>query len=246
MLEYPKNNFMTKVKTKIIATIGPATLDYHVFEKLVHEGIDFVRINTSYGDENQYDIILENLKRADPKKRIQVIYDIKKLETLNYFLKNNLKFIALSFAHSKRQIKEVKKRAPHCFLISKIETRKGVRLFESILEASDGIMIARGDLGKAVSLEKLPPIQKKLTIETLKTDKFLITATEMMLHMVHYDRPTRAEASDVANAVFDGSNAVMLSEETAIGKYPIETVRYMRKIIHEAEKWKKSNQITTK
>ena len=99
-------------------------------------------------------------------------------------------------------------------------------------------MVARGDLGTAVSLEKVPPLQKEFTIKTLEKGKFLVTATEMLLSMVNNPLPTRAEVSDVANAVFENSSAVMLSEETAIGKYPVNAVRMMRKIIVEAEKWK--------
>lgn len=102
-------------------------------------------------------------------------------------------------------------------------------------------MVARGDLGEAVSLEKVPPLQKEFTIKTLSKNKFLVTATEMLLSMTENPRPTRAEVSDVANAVFDYSSAVMLSEETAIGKFPVEAVSYMRRIIEEAEKWRNKN-----
>jgi pyruvate kinase len=131
---------------------------------------------------------------------------------------------------------------PETFLISKIESKRGVENFDEILAASDGIMIARGDLGVAESLEKVPPMQKDFTNKAKVKDKFLITATEMLLSMVDNPEPTRAEVSDVANAVFDNSSAVMLSEETAIGKYPVETVIMMRKIIVEAEKWQYSHQ----
>ncbi len=102
-------------------------------------------------------------------------------------------------------------------------------------------MVARGDLGEAVSLEKVPPLQKDFTIKTLAKGRFLVTATEMLLSMTNNPHPTRAEVSDVANAVFEHSSAVMLSEETAIGKYPVETVAYMRKIIVEAENWNLTN-----
>ena len=108
-------------------------------------------------------------------------------------------------------------------------------------------MVARGDLGRAVTLEKVPPLQKDFTFKTLKRGKFLVTATEMLLSMVNNNQPTRAEVSDVANAVFDKSSAVMLSEETAIGKYPVESVQMMRKIIVAAEEWVyKKNNMTKK
>ncbi len=230
---------MQKIKTKIIATIGPASMSYGVLHALVKEGIDFVRINTSYGNHKQYDEILKNLKRADKTKKVQIILDIKNLKVLSYARDNNIKHIALSFAESKKQIDDVRKELPGAFVISKIETQAGVKNFNNILEASDGIMIARGDLSHAVTLEAVPPLQKDFTYKSLDKGKFVVTATEMLLSMVFNKAPTRAEVSDVANAVFDGSHAVMLSEETTIGKHPVAVVRMMKKIIVEAEKWGK-------
>ena len=226
------------IKTKIIATIGPASLEFDVLRQLVEEGIDYIRINTSYGDSQQYDLILNNLKSVPKKKNIQTILDIKSIEKLDYALSNNIKIIALSFAEEKNQVETVKQIILDSFVISKIESVRGVENFDAVLDASDGIMVARGDLGTAVSLEKVPPLQKEFTIKTLEKGKFLVTATEMLLSMVNNPLPTRAEVSDVANAVFENSSAVMLSEETAIGKYPVNAVRMMRKIIVEAEKWK--------
>jgi pyruvate kinase len=124
---------------------------------------------------------------------------------------------------------------PNAKVISKIESVKGIQNFEEILDASYGIMIARGDLGIAVSLEKVPCLQRNLSKKTLKKNKFLIVATEMLLSMTHNKKPTRAEVSDVANAVFDNASAVMLSEESAIGQNPVEAVNYMRRIIEDAE-----------
>ena len=234
-------NQMRDIQTKIIATIGPATLDFKVFQALVAEGIDFIRINTSYGDLEQYDLILDHLTKAKTDKKIEVILDIKSLEALEYARKRKISHIALSFAESVVQIDAVREALPGCFVISKIETRIGVRHFDEILDASDGIMIARGDLGHAVSLEKVPPLQKDFTYKSLIKKKFVITATEMLLSMVSKKKPTRAEVSDVANAVFDRSHAVMLSEETAIGKHPVEAVRMMHRIIVEAEGWNRIN-----
>jgi len=98
-------------------------------------------------------------------------------------------------------------------------------------------MIARGDLSSAVTLEKVPPLQKQFTKEAILKNKYVIAATEMLLSMTDKPYPTNAEVSDVANAVFDGVNAVMLSEETAVGKYPVESVKIMEKIITEAENY---------
>ncbi len=229
---------MENLNTKIIATIGPATLDFPIFQKLINAGVDYIRINSAYGDERQYNLIIDNLRKIPLQKRIEVILDIKELNKLDYALAHDITTIALSFVETAGQIEVVKQIFPNAFVIAKIESEKGVESFDTILEVSDGIMVARGDLGKSVSLEKVPPLQKEFTHKTLEKGKFLITATEMLLSMVNNPEPTRAEVSDVANAVFDNSSAVMLSEETAIGKYPVETVAMMRRIIKEAEAWK--------
>ena len=229
--------------TKIVATIGPSSLEPSVLRGLVSAGVDYIRINTRYGDEKQHDLILENLKQTATDREVKTILDVKNLNSLDYAIRHNINTIALSFVENPGQVEEIKKQIPNAFVISKIESEKGVENFDAILEASDGIMVARGDLGKSVSLEKVPPLQKEFTHKTLKQEKFLITATEMLLSMVNNPEPTRAEVSDVANAVFDHSSAVMLSEETAVGKYPIEAVKMMRKIIKEAEKWNSEHRL---
>jgi pyruvate kinase len=232
---------MINRKTKIIATIGPATLDSKIFKKLLIEGIDYVRINTSYGNIKQYDLILENIEKYKSIKPVKVILDIKNHEILEYAIQKNISNIAISFVNNVEEVKKIKKIIPAGFLISKIETVEGINNFKSILDVSDGIMVARGDLGEAFPIETIPVHQKDLTIETLKQNKFLIIATEMLLSMTKNPTPTRAEVSDVANAVFESTSAVMLSEETAIGENPIESVYYMRRIIEEVETWIKNN-----
>jgi len=223
-----------KRKTKIIATIGPASLNQEIFENIIEEGVDCVRINTAYSDKKQFEIIFDNLKKIT-KKDVKIIFDIRSVDTLKNIIEYNPSSIALSFSESVEQINSILSMAPDCKIISKIESKKGVENFDEILNASWGTMIARGDLGEAVSLEKVPCLQRNLTKKTIEKNKFLIVATEMLLSMTENKKPTRAEVSDVANAVFDGASAVMLSEETAIGKNPIESVVYMRKIIEDAE-----------
>lgn len=232
---------MDSLETKIIATVGPATLSPQVFQQLVETGIDYIRINTAYGNTDQYDQILNNLESSGDT-HIKVIYDLKQIEMLDYAKKHKIKHIAVSFVNTPNDIIVIRERYPDAFLIAKIESKEGVENFDGILSVADGIMVARGDLGNAVSLEKVPPLQKEFTYKTLRAGKFLITATEMLLSMVNNPSPTRAEVSDVANAVFDHSSAVMLSEETAIGKNPVEAVAMMRKIIKEAENWIQSSQ----
>lgn len=121
-------------------------------------------------------------------------------------------------------------------IISKIENAQGIENFEEILEVSDGIMVARGDMGVEIAFERLPAIQKKLISRCIKAGKIAITATEMLESMIKNERPTRAEITDVANAVFDGTSVVMLSGETAVGIDPVNAVSVMAKIAQQAEK----------
>lgn len=223
------------MRTNVIATIGPASMDKEILRQLVNEGIDIIRINTSYGDVEQYQTILQSLKDIDPESKVKIMLDIKSEEILSFCKENKVNLIAVSFAETREQIENIKNQNPGCVVISKIESVKGVSNYSEILDASDGVMIARGDLSTAITIEKVPAYQKKFTREALSKNKYVIAATEMLLSMTDKPYPTNAEVSDVANAVFDGVNAVMLSEETAIGKYPVEAVRMMEKVITEAE-----------
>lgn len=148
-------------------------------------------------------------------------------------------YVSLSFVQRPEDMalaRELSSRAARRpMLIAKIEKPQAVEAFEGILELSDGIMVARGDLGVEVSVARVPTLQKQIIKKTNSAGKTVITATQMLESMTTNPRPTRAEASDVANAVWDGTDAVMLSGETAVGRYPVETVKTMRDIISEAE-----------
>jgi pyruvate kinase len=120
-------------------------------------------------------------------------------------------------------------------ICAKIEKPEGWDNIESILDVTDGVMVARGDLGVEISLERVPRIQKSIIRRARRKGRFVITATQMLESMIENPRPTRAEVSDVANAIYDGTDAVMLSAETSIGKYPVEAVRIMAKIAVESE-----------
>ena len=145
-------------------------------------------------------------------------------------------FIALSFVRRPEDMEELRALVPRTIrLVAKIEKDTAVRNLSSIIEASDAIMVARGDLGVELPFEEVPLMQKRLIREANLQGKTVITATQMLESRVHAPRPTRAEASDVANAILDGTDAVMLSAETAVGEFPVESVRAMDRIAREME-----------
>jgi pyruvate kinase len=174
-----------------------------------------------------------------PKKKIKLQSITKKDEQdIRFGLRHGIDFIAASFTRSGRDILEIKKIAkshPHVKVIAKIECQEAVNNFYDILSVADGVMVARGDLGVELPLEDVPLIQKFIIEQCNLAGKPVITATQMLETMVYNKRPTRAETSDVANAILDGTDAVMLSEETAIGKYPFQAVKFMRKIAEKIE-----------
>jgi len=156
-------------------------------------------------------------------------------------IENDVDYIAASFVRTKEDVIALRKfinfNGGHDIrIISKIENLEGIDNFDDILDSSDGIMVARGDMGVEVEYEKLPGIQKRFISKCYQSGKMVITATQMLESMIQNPTPTRAEITDVANAVFDGTSAVMLSGETAMGKFPVEAVQVMAKIAEQAEK----------
>lgn len=340
MAEHPD----TFAKTKILATLGPATKDIETIRQLITAGIDGVRLNLSHGNYSFFDEIFDSIHQActlektpiailvdlqGPKIRIGeleetsiflktgntieiTINDIKgnekiistsyksliedaqindkvlindglirltilekkkdsvicqidnggvltskkgmnlpgmKLSTpsitekdfndLEYILKHRVDFVALSFVrsaddviHLKNWLKERNKDIP---VIAKIEKREAVNSLDAIIEAADGIMVARGDLGVEFPPQQVPVLQKTIIKKCNAIGKLVITATQMLESMIHSPIPTRAEASDVANAVWDGSDVVMLSGETSVGEFPIPTVQIMNDILKNSE-----------
>lgn len=148
-------------------------------------------------------------------------------------------FLAASFARTKDDILAVRKildeNNSHAKIIAKIENMQGIENLDDILDVSDGIMVARGDMGVEIPLEEVPVIQKTMIKKAVAKGKHVITATQMLESMISNPRPTRAETADVANAIYDGTTAIMLSGETAAGQYPIEAVKTMAKIAERAE-----------
>ena len=171
-----------------------------------------------------------NLPFIDEKDHADIVYACEK----------GFDFIAASFVRSKEdvlQIREIlKEHNSKIQIISKIESLQGIQNLEEIIEVSDGIMVARGDMGVEIPMEEVPIIQKRIIKLTTAAGKNVITATQMLDSMMKHPRPTRAEATDVANAIYDGTTGIMLSGETANGDYPLEAVQTMVRIAERAEK----------
>ena len=161
----------------------------------------------------------------------------KDLADLHFGLTNGVDMIALSFVRTADDVRGLRDRlgGRPITIVAKIEKPEGYENIETILDVTDGVMVARGDLGVEISLERVPRIQKSIIRRARRKGRFVITATQMLESMITNPTPTRAEVSDVANAIYDGTDAVMLSAETSVGKYPIEAVRMMARIAVESE-----------
>jgi len=316
-------------KTKIICTIGPASLSRNTLKKMYRAGMNGARINTAYGTLDQSRVIISSLREVadipiiidvkgpeirlktkdrrtvnkgdvlkvgkdekisfnnniygdvdvgdnvlidNGRLRTQVIQkqkDVlkllaatngeihdgkgvnipnkklavprlssKDLQMIDLAKENDVEFIALSFARNPQDLNNLKKKANGFMgaIIAKIENSEGVDKFDEILDVADGIMVARGDLGVEIEPEKVPHIQKMIIRKCNQKGKIVVTATEMLESMTYQPIPTRAEVSDVANAILDGTEATMLSGETAIGQYPVQSVLMMSRIANETEK----------
>jgi len=237
-----------KRKTKIIATIGPTSKTSAVLSQLIKAGVDIFRFNLKYNTPTRHGYIIDKAKKAAQKqgRSVQILVDIPSpsfLEGVGLAVKKKADYVALSYVKQADNIIEFRRAVVKFKLsakvVAKIETEEALNNFNSILNETDAIMVARGDLGETIPIEKVPFVQKEIILACAKADKMVTVATEMLLSMISNKEPTRAEVSDVANAVLEGSDAVMLSEETAIGKNPVAAVETMNNIIHEAEGWEK-------
>jgi len=332
-------------QTKIIATIGPATSSLEILEKLVLEGMNVIRINSSHGDIESHREVIKNcrivdenlgvktailfdlqgpklrvgeivggemvlkdnsdikiivgnepgtngkifinyvnfavdVKKGDPillddgKMRLKVLSSDRKSEVicrvinggilkprkginlpkteislpcitqkdkidLDFALEENVDWIGLSFVRTSKDIEQlqtiINSRDHHARIVAKIEKPEAVEDIDGIINVTDAVMIARGDLGVEVQMQEVPLIQKDIIAKCLSSGKPVIVATQMMESMIESTTPTRAEVNDVANAVLDGADAVMLSAETSVGKHPIIAVKTMSKIIQSME-----------
>ena len=188
--------------------------------------------------------ILEDGKGVNiPNKHLSVpTFSKKDLEIIRFAKKHDVEYVALSFTRNAEDVRNLSE--TNSFdggIIAKIENSEGIQNVEEILEAASGLMVARGDLGVEIESERVPLVQKSLIKLCNQKGKLVVTATEMLESMIDQPNPTRAEVSDVANAILDGSDAIMLSGETAVGQYPVDAVTMMTRIANETEKAVKSN-----
>lgn len=248
---------------KIVTTIGPASNDPKTISKMIEAGANIARLNFSHGTYKTHAEFIKNIRAGSKlaKTDMLILQDLsgpriqtgethsfkkgiktftsKDKKDLLFGIKQKIDIIALSDVKDKDDILRLKKflkdNKSAIPIVAKIETKKALRNIKSIIKVSDMIMVARGDLADSIPMEKVPFAQKTIVKLSNCAGKPVIVATEMLKSMVSEPRPTRAEITDVANAILDGANMIMLSEETAIGKYPVETISTMRKIAKEAE-----------
>src|ERR671933_486817 len=235
--------------TKIVATIGPASRDPAVLERMVAAGMDVARLNFAHGDPDEHAETVAMVRAASERvgREVAVLQDIPgpKLRigpVAGDFagIEMGVDAMALSFIRRGADLEPVRERlAEHGSdlpVIAKIEKPQAAAGADEIVEAADGIMVARGDLGIELPIEEVPLVQKRLLHVAGQKAKPSITATQMLESMVSSTRPTRAEVADVANAIFDGTDAVMLSQETAIGRDPAGAVEMMAAIAESTER----------
>jgi len=247
------SNDRVKRHTKIVCTLGPASSSLEIIEGMLKGGTDVARFNLAHGTYEEHSQRISEVRSLSEKFNLPtgVLLDLPGLkrrsgdvkavfgQDLEFALSQNADFVALSFVSSARQVEEVKqllkKMNADIPVIVKIEEARALEESGAMLDVAEAIMVARGDLALEISIEKVPLVQKQLIKEANRRGKPVITATQMLESMVHSATPTRAEATDVANAIFDGSDALMLSEETATGDYPIEATEMMARIALETE-----------
>jgi pyruvate kinase len=229
-INYPEFPRDIKAGDRVLLDDGKITL-----EAIESNGEDDVKLAVIHGGKvsSRKGVNLPDTKVSIPSLTAKDLHDLK------FILSHPINWIALSFVRSAKDIKVLRKlvnAANHpAKLIAKIEKPEALLQINKIIKASNAIMIARGDLGVEVPMEKLPALQKQIINKCIQRARPVIVATHMMDSMISNPTPTRAEVTDVANAVLDGTDAVMLSGETSIGKYPLEVIQAVNKIINEAE-----------
>src|ERR687898_245258 len=239
-------------RTKIVATIGPASATRETIEAVIS---DVLRPGHEVLiDDGHVRLLVREVKKGRASCTVIVGGPVsshkgvnlpgvpipipaltrKDTEDLDLALGLGVDFVALSFVRSAADVRDLRalisQADSHAHVIAKIEKSEAIDALDEILQEADAVMVARGDLGVEIGPASVPLLQKRIIQRALERGKPVITATQMLETMIHQPEPTRAEASDVANAVLDGTSAVMLSGETAVGEYPVEAVSYMDQI----------------
>lgn len=201
---------------------------------IVQKITDHVYICMAHDDGEIYPYKGVHIPYSDAKA---IITDSDKKD-LDFINKMPFDWINLSFVENAKNISDLRKLvAGKVKIVAKIEREPAIKNLSEIIKVSDAVMVARGDLGLEIPIEQLPIAQKTIIMKCNHAKRFVITATQMLDSMTHDPRPTRAEVTDVANAILDGSSAVMLSNETAVGKYPVQSLQMMQKIAHTTEQY---------
>ena len=251
-------------RPQIIGTLGPSSSDIRIMAKMLEAGMDVARLNFSYGTHEQHGKFVTDIRETARVvgKKIPIIVDLsgpraqtadghtfdedgtqiteKDLYDLTFARDYDIPWIAQSYVgtaedvHILRTMLEA--RSVHARIIAKIERKEAISAILPILTASDGVMVARGDLGNTIPIEDVPFAEMKIVEKAHETRRSVIVATQMLYSMVENPEPTRAEVTDVAFAALIGADAVMLSDETARGKYPVESIDAMRRIMERAAK----------
>ena len=234
-------------ESRVAVTYDELTNDLNAGSRiLLDDGLIELRVDQISGNNIECTVhnsgVLGNNKGVNLPDTIVSLPSLteKDVEDIKFGIKKGFDFIAASFIRTAKDVLEIRQvlednDGTHIQIIAKIENREGVNNLESILEVADGIMVARGDMGVEVHPDEVPLIQKRMIKKANMSGKPVITATHMLESMINNPRPTRAEASDVATAIFDGTDAIMLSGETAKGSYPVEAVKMMDRIARRVE-----------
>ncbi len=262
-------------RSQIIATLSGASEDPEIFKSMVVSGLDIARLNFSWGDFDEKNRVISIIRETEKNlnRKILIMADLpgprvqeghshtydrsfnssiteSDKEIIKFSVEKNIDFIAQSFVGSADDVIVCKDFIKSCGgsqrIVSKIERKSAVDNIEEIIEVSDGIMIARGDLGEEFKIEEIPFIESEIIKKCKLAGKPVIVATQMLLSMTESKEPTRAEVTDVSFAITQGADAVMLSEETAVGKHPVEVVSVMERIVSESEAHIKSEVNTLK
>lgn len=257
---------MITSKAQIIATLGPSSFSSDVITRMCEKQLEVIRINFSWGTLSEHEQLISTIRSIEKEHNITlpIIQDLPgpriqesrghtydhhveqaitnhDIALIKFGIEHKVDYIAVSFVSSAKDISMckqiIREHGGTQKVIAKIERAvAALENIDEIIHEADAIMVARGDLGKDVSIEKIPFIQSDIVAKCKKAGKTVIVATQMLLSMTTNKEPTRAEVTDVAEAILEGADCVMLSEETASGQYPIEAVAVMEKIVLEAEK----------